>query len=284
MAILQRSVLAFLCFLSTSALNQLSAGLNIDLELTGFTASQEAVFVSAKNFWESKLIGYKNFPTSPLPGNGHIQISGMALAIDGVGNVLGSAGPTTAWGATNGFLYTASGEMVFDVADIPNLSTIAFQNVILHEMAHVLGFGTLWDPLTDYDIDGFQDVYDESTFEFTGANAVATYNSEFNQSVSGISIEQGGGPGTAGSHWNEVDGGAGSTGIVNAAGVDFKFELMTGWLNSPAFVSNTTIASFADIGYVVSVPEPTSMLLAACVVGYGGIGFLRRKLRKESPC
>lgn len=28
---------------------------------------------------------------------------------------------------------------------------------------------------------------------------------------------------------------------------------MTGWLNTPAFVSNTTLQSFADIGYTIAV-------------------------------
>lgn len=39
-------------------------------------------------------------------------------------------------------------------------------------------------------------------------------------------------------------------------------ELMTGWLNSPAFISNTTLMSFQDIGYEVSaVPLPAAAWL-----------------------
>jgi len=54
-------------------------------------------------------------------------------------------------------------------------------------------------------------------------------------------------------------------------------ELMTGWTSpNPAdtFVSQTTLASFTDIGFV-AVPEPTA--LALVVIGVVGIGMRRRR-------
>ena len=64
----------------------------------------------------------------------------------------------------------------------------------------------------------------------------------------------------------------GQTGITQAgAGFDMRDELMTGWLNSPSFVSQMTLASLYDIGYTV-VPEPSSALLAAL-----GLLALRRR-------
>ena len=47
-------------------------------------------------------------------------------------------------------------------------------------------------------------------------------------------------------------------------------ELMTGWLNTPAFISMLTIQSFQDLGYnVVAIPELSSfvqMLVPSCAV------------------
>ena len=78
--------------------------------------------------------------------------------------------------------------------------------------------------------------------------------------------------GTADGHWNEVDGGAGSTGLVSAiSGSAMAHELMTGWLNTdqPYFISNLTRGSLRDLGYDVAllpVPESGSLLLAGATL------------------
>lgn len=247
------------------------AGFLIELSFSGFTPTQEAIFSTAKNKWESIITGYQGGdPGFGDLSDGDIDIAAAAAANDGPGGVLGSAGPTTAV-LSNGFWFAASGQMSFDSADINNLETNgSLLDVILHEMAHVLGFGTLWDPLTDFSYAGGQDVYDHTNFAFTGANAVSTYQSEFSQPLATfVPVENGGGPGTANGHWNEIDGGAGLTGIVDSHGNDMRNELMTGWLNAPTFISDMTIASFKDIGYTVNfaandvsaVPEPSSFVL-----------------------
>jgi hypothetical protein len=62
--------------------------------------------------------------------------------IDGPGQILGSAGPC--WIRDSGYL-PVLGIMRFDSADLAELETAGLlQDVILHEMGHVLGFGTLW--------------------------------------------------------------------------------------------------------------------------------------------
>ena len=74
----------------------------------------------------------------------------------------------------------------------------------------------------------------------------------------------GGGDGTKNGHCNENENGQGSTGITAGPGRDMQYELMTGWLNAPTFVSRTTAASFYDIGYTVNlsaVPEPGALAL-----------------------
>ena len=265
---------------------QAYAGNIFDITLNfggGLTSSQEAIFSSAEATWESIITGYVG-GANPLAGETLI-INASGEDIDGSGGILGSAGPSGALFDT-GFYYTNGGSMRFDTADLAALeSSGRLLDVILHEMAHVIGFGTMWDPYSDYGLGGGQDVYDESDFEFTGAHALAAYQAEFTQpGATAIPIEQGGGSGTAGGHWNENDGGAGQIGITsNITGKDLAHELMTGWLNTPTFISDMTKASFIDIGYLVNldleelpaVPEPSTFALAA--VGLLCVGVARRK-------
>ena len=68
------------------------------------------------------------------------------VGIDGVGKVLGQAGPCFI--RTSNKL-TVIGIMKFDTADLPNMEANGTLNdVILHEMGHVLGFGSIWDDPT----------------------------------------------------------------------------------------------------------------------------------------
>ena len=218
----------------------------------GLTASQQSLFTSAANTWTSLLPAYQpGINISPL------TISASGVVIDGEGGVLGSAGPDSVVSRA-GFWLAATGTMHFDIADLTNLETNGtLSSVILHEMAHVMGFGTLWD---------LNNVYVDGTGQYTGANALAAYRTEFSQpGVGFIPVELGGSPGTANGHWDEVDGGSGNTGRVSSQG-DMRFELMTGWLNSYSFIGKTTVQSFVDIGFVgaAEVPEPaTTATLAA---------------------
>jgi hypothetical protein len=193
--------------------------------------------------------------------------------IDGVGGILGQAGPT-AGTVQAGYTLTTAGEMQFDSADIDFLITKgSFTDVIKHEMAHVIGFGTWWT---------HNNVYTNNTGRYTGANALAQFRTEYNQpGATFVPVELGGGTGTANGHWNEVDGGSANTGLVDAQGRDYRYELMTGWLNSPSYVSRTTAASFQDIGYTVNlsaVPEPE--VLAMWLMGLPLLaGALARRRR-----
>ncbi len=240
-------------------------GIVITLNFTGgLTASQQSIFTGAKNFWETSLTGYQ--PGISITG---LTISASGVAIDGVGGILGSAGPTGAV-SQGGFVLATAGQMQFDSADLSSLeSSGSLQNVILHEMAHVLGFGTLWTN---------NGVYVNGSGQFTGANALAQYRSEFGQSSAlFVPVELGGGGGTANGHWNEVDGGAGLTGIRDGQNRDLRDELMTGWLNPNSFVSRMTVASFADIGFtIVAVPEPSSFALLAIAIA--AVPIVRKRL------
>jgi hypothetical protein len=241
-------------------------------------------FTSAASTWQSLLGGYRDGALVAVSSGSHytgfpsgtplavVKINASIPAIDGVGGVLGSAGPTAIGLDSSSFRLTTDGEMEFDSADVANLvSAGVFDDVVLHEMAHVLGFGTLWT---------LNGVYANGTGEFTGPFATALWQSEFGQSGT-PDIELGGGPGTANGHWNEVDGGAGPTGITDGLGNDMRSELMTGWLNtSPApFISDMTIASFVDIGFAGSlsaIPEGTSFAFVALMATATGLRSRQR--------
>jgi Leishmanolysin len=246
---LPRNLVAALVLCVSGASAQ--AAFTINLSFAGLTTAQQSYFSSAKSFWEGVITGYQ--PGIFITG---LTINAFGVGIDGVGRVLGSAGPT--WGVFDGgFVLPTVGEMQFDTADIDRLiGNGTFTDVVKHEMAHVMGFGTSW---------GFNGKYVDGSGRFTGANALARYQTEFNQpGATFVPVELGGGAGTIDGHWDEVDNGAGNTGILDTLGRDKRFELMTGWLNAPTYVSQTTIASFQDIGYTVNlspVPEPETVVL-----------------------
>ena len=67
----------------------------------------------------------------------------QGVPIDGVGNILGSAGPCFL--RSDGTNMPVLAQMRFDEADIAGMVTNGTLNdVILHEMHHALGFGTIW--------------------------------------------------------------------------------------------------------------------------------------------
>jgi hypothetical protein len=67
-----------------------------------------------------------------------------------------------------------------------------------------------------------------------------------------IPIEQGGGAGTAGGHWDEPINGSSldSRSVVrNSVGFNFRNELMTGWLNTPVWMGTFTCMALEDAGF-----------------------------------
>ena len=226
---------------SNSTVSQFNITLQFD---GGLTPSQQAVFATAAQRWESIITG--DVPDVITDAGVHIDdilIDASGVAIDGPGGILGQAGPD---GLRTGSNIPYSGIMQFDTADLAAMEADgSLVDVITHEMGHVLGFGTVW---TD------DNVYVNGSGQYTGAAAVSAYQSEFvgQKNATFVPVELGGGGGTANAHWNEVDGGAGPTGIVDSQGRDMEYELMTGWANVPAFISKTTVGQFQDLGYQVN--------------------------------
>ncbi|HEX6250827.1 MAG TPA: leishmanolysin-related zinc metalloendopeptidase [Gemmatimonadaceae bacterium] len=170
-----------------------------------------------------------------------IVIYAAIVAIDGPGNVLGSAGPCYIRGPGLGFPLT--GVMLFDEADVANLEAGGrLQDVILHEMLHVLGIGTYWGPrgllqgANTLDVRYTGPLGREGCVQAGGASVCSltvpvhscapTAEGQFCQL------------GTVNSHWRETT---------------FGNELMTGFVSSGANpLSAMTIGSLEDLGYNVN--------------------------------
>lgn len=261
-----------------------SAEFIIQVNYTG-DQTYKPIFDDAALRWQSLIPGYRNgFVIDRTSGSSAalgsqlttLQINASVTFIDGSGGILGSAGPSEYAVDQQNFRLATDGSMRFDSADVTSLvNSGVFDDVILHEMAHVMGFGTTWD---------FNNVYVDGSGEFTGAVATSFWQSEFGQ-IGTPNVERGGGSGTMDGHWNEVDGGAGFTNIRDSLGRDMRYELMTGWLNNDSqgspFISNMTLGSFFDIGYQANfqaVPEPSSLIFVAIA---GGVVLSPRSIRRK---
>ena len=207
-----------------------TGGFQIALRTTGLTASEQAIFQQAANRWGQVITG--DIPDATYNGIAvdDVLIDASASAIDGVGGVLGQAGPDR---LRAGSLLPIHGAMQFDSADLASLEASgSLYSVVLHEMGHVLGIGTIWQSR------GLLSGAGTANPTFVGANATAAYNAIFGTNATGVPVENSGGPGTADGHWRESV---------------FGNELMTGYLNGGANpLSRVTVGSLADLGYQVN--------------------------------
>jgi len=105
----------------------------------GLSPSQRRVFANAAERWSEIITGAANGSSLSLT----IEAGGIPIdrgGVPGEGNVLGQAAPTV---LQNGL--PSNGIMEFDTFDLDRLENDgSLVNVIIHEMAHVLGHGTIW--------------------------------------------------------------------------------------------------------------------------------------------
>ncbi|MGA8893151.1 MAG: Ig-like domain-containing protein [Anaeromyxobacteraceae bacterium] len=232
--------------------------------ISSMSDSQARAFVNAKERIQQFIVGDLPLQNVSLSASQMASCGGVSVQqdvddvlilaevgpIDGVNNVLGQAGPC--YVRTPGTPWPVVGHMMFDTADLEALEAAGrLEYVILHEMMHVIGFGTIWtdmglllNPATSGGTDP----------TFSGANAIsnlATYNNGAFYSGAKVPVEATGGAGTRDSHWRESV---------------FNHELMTGFLDTGVNpISATTIGSFQDLGYVVDVTKADAFNLATAL-------------------
>lgn len=186
---------------------------------------------------------------------GGLLILASVRPIDGPGSILGQAGPCLVRTGTQGI--PAVGVMAFDEVDMDLMASRGLLNgVVLHEMVHVLGIGTLWGP------DRQSLVADPQGDDplFVGQRASGAYGvfGALNASL-GVPVENTGGTGTRGGHWRETV---------------FQDELMTGWASGAMQMSSVTVGALADMGYTVDPARADAYSLPALVgpgIGTSGL-------------
>ncbi|MFZ4519010.1 MAG: leishmanolysin-related zinc metalloendopeptidase [Microthrixaceae bacterium] len=224
-----------------------------DIQLRNQTAlspSMQAAFDAAAQRWGSILVqGLPAAAVNVAPGacgapNGAVNqtvddlvIDVWVGPIDGIGNVLGQAGPCAVGSQDR---LPRFGVMQFDQADLADLATAGQLNdVILHEMGHVLGLGTRWTAKGVITGAGGADP------RYVGPRGMAEYSALGRGGT--VPVEAEGGVGTADSHWSEAT---------------FNNELMTGFLDPGANpLSRMSLASMADLGYQVDLGRADAYVL-----------------------
>jgi Tol biopolymer transport system component len=229
------------------------------------TEAQRQVFVDAAARWEAIItedlapIENVSLPANAiLPGTppvvGTIDDVLIFVRFGNLGGPLGRAGPRfiRSEGTEDEFLTTV-GLMEFEIDEFQPGGFFEnqqqYEDVIVHEMGHVIGIGTLWNitgntegiltnpptvppglPNPDYDP------------RFTGPGAVAEYQTLLSTAGKALEttvpIANSGGPGNFNGHWRELT---------------FDNELMTPFAGGLELLSRMTAASLGDIGYTVNV-------------------------------
>jgi hypothetical protein len=241
-------------------------GYQIDIRVSpgsSLTASQRAAVDSAVAKWEAIITG--DLADVPFSSNGGTCGGATVPAvsetiddlmvylefelIDGPGSILGSAGWCVKRTAGN---LSLLGGMRFDTADLDNIEIQGLlDDVILHELGHVIGVGTLWSTF------GFlQDPSNTSgpivDTHFNGPDAIAAFDAIGGTSYTGgakVPVENDNtefGNGSLNGHWRESV---------------FANELMTPRINGGSNpLSIVTAESLDDMGYTIdpSAADPYS--------------------------
>ncbi len=248
--------------------------------LTAVTPAQRAAFLDAAARWSSIVVA--DFPADTVIADSascgentppidraitSVLIYASVAPIDGPSGILGGASPC--WVRLPSYL-TLVGDMTFDSADMPQLESLnLLKPVILHEMGHVLGLGSLWTYVTPslLTFGGTDSTY------FNGSSAISYYNAAGGSiaypGLFPVPVENTGGPGTQDGHWRE-------TVMVN--------ELMTGYINLGSNpLSAISIGSLADLAYTVdyTTADPYTVPSSPTAPRAAGVGMLhlREQLR-----
>ena len=217
------------------------------------TASQREAFEEAERFWESAITANlawstlrrsslarclsENQMSGDVPGDRVVDdllIYVEIKEIDGRSGVFGGAGPCQ---IREGNSLPAVGVMFFDIADLDSMeANDQLEETIVHEMAHVIGFGTLWSHLGLLQDSARADR--NANTHFTGAAAKAAFDEIRGDNYTDsdlVPVQHQGGVGVWNGHWRELV---------------FRTELMTPFPDrGPNPMSAVSLASFVDIGY-----------------------------------
>ena len=248
---------------------------NVDVRFIGDASLPvRTAFANAVAKWRQVIVGSigtvtnVNVPAGPDANScspwtpaltGTVQNTVIFARIDSIdgpgtqggGNILGQASPCYVNGNAIPFL----GFMEFDKYDVDLLVARGqFEKVVLHEIGHVLGIGTIWNfRRTLLNTSITNDPY------YVGSGARAQFAAINTVTYSGnpVPVENTGGTGTANSHWR--------TSVMQR-------ELMQGFaVNQAQPLSRITVGSLQDLGYTVNLTAAEAFSLTAAL--RSGFGF-----------
>lgn len=247
---------------------------DIDLVfLENGTASQDAVVREAARRWEAVVgrgaadLDYTGNPAaagscgegSPPAGDtvDDVRIYVTIDSIDGAGgpggNIVGQASPCEVrllifqapGGAVRDTIWreVVRGYVILDEHDVARMESRGLlPSVVTHEMAHVLGFGTLWDVHGRLRNPSVPDKPNADT-HFDGPLTIAAFEGAGGSGFTGgkVPVENSGLEGSADGHWRESV---------------FEEELMSAFLATGAQpLSAVTLESLYEIGYEINLRE-----------------------------
>ena len=251
-----------------SVRTRVAGSFDMDVVLVGsVTEGQRAAFEEAADWWMS-ILAEMELPDVPLVGEARLGCGGVfteeeiggaiddllvvasVQTIDGPGGILAGAQPCS---VREGSMLPFLGVVLFDKDDLASFEGSSdLVELILHEVGHVLGIGSLW---ADFGL------LREPSLETPGADthfagplAIAAFNEAGGESYSDakVPVENQAGPGSGDSHWRQSV---------------FVTELMTPYasVGLPDPLSAISIQSLADLGYTVDVglAEPFTLPSAA---------------------
>ncbi|MEP6834058.1 MAG: leishmanolysin-related zinc metalloendopeptidase [Gemmatimonas sp.] len=238
----------------------------------GGTPRQREAITNAVAKWQRVIVGHVQTTRLTIPAGQCVDgipavdedVEDLLLyvqlaAIDGPKNIIGQAAPCYTHLPSG---LTLMGFLQLDVADLDlMLQEGTLDNVVLHEIGHILGIGTLWNYRRSLLVGGLAangsgglDPY------FAGASARDQFVL-LSSNYAGLPVPvencvgiAGCGAGTRDSHWRKSV---------------FNTELMQGYSNPAMPLSRVTVGSLADLGYTVNLAAADPFTLASAITAEG---------------
>ncbi len=241
---------------------------DMDVVLVGsVTEEQRAAFDEAADWWMS-ILADMELPDVPLVEEAQLGCGGIftedeiggaiddllvvasVQTLDGPGGILAGARPCS---VREGSMLPFLGIVQFDKDDVAAFEGSSdLVELILHEVGHVLGIGSIWADFGLLREPSLQSPGADT--HFAGPLAIAAFNEAGGDSYGDakVPVENQAGPGSGDSHWRQSV---------------FVTELMTPFasVGTPDPLSAITIQSLADLGYTVDVglADPFTLQSAA---------------------
>lgn len=250
----------------------------------GGTPAVRQAFLNAATKWRRMIVGHAHTVPLSLPSGScigwepavnetvnDVLIFARIGPIDQGGsngvNIIGQATPCFVASSDK---LTVVGSMEFDEFDIQSmLNEGSFGDVVLHEMGHVLGIGTLWNAFGRSLLVGAGGAVPN----FIGAKATAEFTSINTLSFIGNPVPVEGNsalPGTRDSHWRKSV---------------FGRELMQGFRELGGMpLSRISVGSLQDLGYVVNITAADVYAIPSPILqGFSALSTQLNRFHNDVP-